>query len=86
MSHVTHTTYKRPGSDSYPSNLVTGSDWNRLKRSLGKPSIAATMRYAAGVWGGAFFVRADGSLRVLTARPDGSQFQRTHKPGTWGWA
>ena len=68
---------------SYPSNLVTALDWRKFAGNINKPSIRSAMHHYARLRGGAMWLRADGSLLVITLRENGKVGHRTYKPGTW---
>jgi hypothetical protein len=82
MANKTVTNFNRAAQDA---DLLTVADWRALGQKLGGASWEAAMRYTSARVGGAFAVKADGSLFVLTQVTGKRSRQRTYKPGTWQW-
>lgn len=68
-----------------PKNLRTVADFRKFANAIGKPSWKSAMRYYANIHGGAYVMRADGSLEVLTKLATGKLRQTTYKSGKWAF-
>ena len=72
-------------ANAMPTNLRTVAEFRKLADSLNKPSWKSAMRFFANLRGGAYVMRADGSLQVLTKLSTGKLRQTTYKPGKWAF-
>jgi hypothetical protein len=68
---------------NYPSNLLTVADYRVFARSQGLRNWKTAAKRYAKSKGGAFVVRADGSLLVFTRNDAGNIRQKTFH--SWGW-
>lgn len=72
-------------ADGMPVNLRTVPEFRKFANAIGKPSWFSAMRFFANQRGGAYVMRADGSLLVLTKLQSGKLRQTTYKPGSWAF-
>lgn len=69
---------------NYPVNLLTVPDWRRFaKEALGIRSYVNAAKKYAELKGGAFIIKADGKLVVLTRLQDGKIRTKTFKDREW---
>ena len=83
MSNLIHSVNINPAG--MPVNLRTVAEFRKFADAIGKPSWKSAMRYYANLRGGAYVMRADGSLEVLTKLSTGKLRQTTYKPGKWAF-
>jgi hypothetical protein len=72
-------------ANAMPTNLRTVAEFRKLADALNKPSWQSAMRYFANQRGGAYVMRADGSLQVITKLSTGKLRQTTYKSGKWAF-
>ena len=83
MSNLIHSVKINPSG--MPKNLRTVAEFRKFADAIGKPSWKSAMRYYANLRGGAYVMRADGSLEVLSKLANGKLRQTTYKPGKWAF-
>ena len=69
---------------AHPSNLLTIQDYRVYAKALGLKNWQTAIKHCVGIKGGAFLMKANGSLVAYTKR--GLKIsQKTYQKENWGW-